>query len=623
MCGITGVWAFNEVGRIQINNLDKATGCLAHRGPDHHAIWNDHLVGLGHRRLSIIDTSADGHQPMQIMDGRYVMVFNGEIFNYRQLRQDLQSKGIQFHSESDTEVIMHLYAQEGKACLQKLNGFFALAIYDTSEQSLFIARDRLGIKPLLYFQDEFKLLFGSEMSAILAYGLDYKIDNEALHYYLQLNYTPAPLTMIKGVKKLMPGECLEIKGKQVTKSNYYELQSHPSPSNLSYEDAKRKLAQLMEESVQKRMVADVPLGTFLSGGIDSSVITSIAARHTNQLSTFSIGFEGNSFFDETHYAELVAKKCKTHHTAFKLSNEEILSHMPAFVDHIDEPFADSSALLVYILSKKTREHVTVALSGDGADEIFSGYNKHAAWLKMESKGSLNKLMSLARPVAELMPQSRSGKLSNRMRQVIRYDQARQLKPKSRYWFLASLASQEYADNMMRDSFAGSDMREQWMQDLDGYRDINDLLYMDTQFVLPNDMLKKVDLMSMASGLEVRVPFLDHEVVEFVHSLPVEYKINAQMRKKILQDTYRDILPKELYRRSKKGFEMPLLNWLKTSLSSELSATLFDRDKIEAGKIFNWSAVEKLKTKMYSGNPEDSHAHVWALYIFQKWQEKHF
>ncbi|MBU2915937.1 asparagine synthase (glutamine-hydrolyzing) [Reichenbachiella agariperforans] len=623
MCGITGIWAFKESEQAQMEHLEEATERIAHRGPDYHATWRDQNVGLGHRRLSILDTSDHGHQPMQIMDGRYVMVFNGEIFNFLELRQELIAKGIHFHSHTDTEVIMHLYAREGKSCLNRLNGFFALAIYDTHEQSLFVARDRMGIKPLLYWQDESKLLFASEMQSLLAFAIDKQVDQQALHYYLQLNYTPAPLTMVKGIKKLMPGECIEIRNGVAEISTYYELLRSKVCQDLSYEEAKKELAERLEASVKKRMIADVPLGTFLSGGIDSSVITSIAARHTAQLSTFSIGFSDNPFFDETSYAELVAKKCGTNHTTFKLSNEEMLSYMADFVEHIDEPFADSSALPVYILSKKTREHVTVSLSGDGADEIFSGYNKHAAWFKMDQDRYFGKLTAAIRPIADRMPQSRSGKWSNLMRQVIRFDKAKKIAPQERYWFLAALADQGYAQRMMKAPQQQDDYYTQWMSPLADYQNINDMLMGDTKFVLPNDMLKKVDLMSMASSLEVRVPFLDHELVEWVHSLPVEYKINSKMRKRILQDTYRDILPAELYQRPKKGFEMPLLDWLKTALLEELDQTVFNRDKIEAGGQFNWDAVEKLRTKLFSTNPEDSHAQVWALYIFQKWYEKYF
>ncbi|MEO9805384.1 MAG: asparagine synthase (glutamine-hydrolyzing) [Reichenbachiella sp.] len=622
MCGITGILAYNEVGRFNLTNLEKATLALGHRGPDNHGTYFDHYVGLGHRRLSIIDTSPNGNQPFEILDGRYVIAFNGEIFNYQILKKELVSKGIQFKSDSDTEVLIHLFAQEGKKCLEKLNGFFAFAIYDSVDKSLFIARDRLGIKPLLYYIDEFKFLFGSEMSSILAYGIEQDINQEALNYYLQLNYTPAPLTMIKGVQKLEPGHYLEIKNGAVSKFQYYDIPKVQTTEGLTYASAKEKLHNLLEQSVGRRMIADVPLGCFLSGGIDSSVITALASTQTKSLSTFSIGFEGNKFFDETSYAELVASKFKTNHTTFKLTNEEITAHLETIVDHIDEPFADSSAIPVYLLSKKTREHVTVALSGDGADEIFSGYNKHAAWWKIENDKNFKALMAFAGPLARILPKSRSSFFGNGVRQIVKFTDAMKMSRKERYWFLASFANQKQVHRLMKDTQSDYSQRDQWMESMANYSRLNDLLWLDSKFVLPNDMLKKVDLMSMANSLEVRVPFLDHELVNFVFSLSEEMKITQSMRKRILQDTFRDVLPKELYNRPKKGFEMPLLNWLKTSLKSELDQHLFDKDKIEGQGLFKWDEVESLKKQLFSGNPEDSHARVWALYVFQKWHSKY-
>ncbi|SMD34388.1 asparagine synthase (glutamine-hydrolysing) [Reichenbachiella faecimaris] len=623
MCGITGILAFNEIGRINLANLEKATHTLAHRGPDNQGIYSTQSVGLGHQRLSIIDTSSNGNQPFQILDGRYVITFNGEIFNYQKLRKELLSKGIQFKSDSDTEVLLHLFAQEGKDCFNKLNGFFAFAIYDSLENSLFIARDRLGIKPLLYFYDDSKFLFGSEMNAMLSYDIEKEIDQEALNYYLQLNYTPSPLTMLRGVKKLEPGHYMTVQNGQISKHQYYDVPNdNLQTSPLNYHSAKTQLQNLLEKSVERRMIADVPLGCFLSGGIDSSVITSVASGQTQSLKTFSIGFEENHFFDETHYAELVAQKFKTDHTTFKLTNEEITNHLSSIIDHIDEPFADSSAIPVYLLSKKTREHVTVALSGDGADEIFSGYNKHSAWWKMENNWKFKTLISLINPVAHFLPKSRSGALSNAARQVERFANAMKMNATDRYWFLASFTSQTQVNQLLKHPLNNYSQRNSWMEPMTDVKSINDLLRLDTKFVLPNDMLKKVDLMSMANSLEVRVPFLDHELVDFVFSLPESMKLNGSIRKKILQDTYRSILPVELYNRPKKGFEIPLLDWLKTSLSGELNEHLFDKEKIISQGLFNWSEIERLKKQLFSRNPEDTHARVWGLYVFQKWHSKY-
>lgn len=624
MCGITGILAFDEIGQLELKNLEKATQALAHRGPDHQGLFKNRLVGLGHRRLSVIDTSANAHQPFETQDGRYIIIFNGEIFNYKVLKKELVSKGLQFKSDSDTEVLLHLYIQEGPSCLKKINGFFAFAIYDTQKNSLFLARDRMGIKPLLYYQDESKFIFGSEMSAILSYDINKEIDHKALNYYLQLNYTPSPLTMVQDVKKLEPGHYISIVDGNVEIEKYYDIPVTRLQNLVSsYDLAQQKLHELLEKSVERRMIADVPLGCFLSGGIDSSVITSVASGQTQSLKTFSIGFEGNKFFDETSYAELVAKKFKTDHTTFKLTNEEITSHLSSIIDHIDEPFADSSAIPVYLLSQKTRKHVTVALSGDGADEIFSGYNKHEAWWKMENDPKFKAMMTIVTPFAQILPKSRSGTISNAARQVVRFSRAMKMSPADRYWFLASFATQVETTRLLKEPIENSAQKTSWIEPMLHYQDINDMLRMDSKFVLPNDMLKKVDLMSMANSLEVRVPFLDHELVDFVFSLPEEMKINQSMRKRILQDTYQKILPTELYNRPKKGFEIPLLDWLTTSLKSELDQHLFDKDKIISQHIFNWEEVEYLQKKLFSKNPEDSHARVWALFVFQKWHARYF
>ena len=624
MCGITGIVAFNEIGRFNLTNLESATRELSRRGPDDHGTYDDYFTGLGHRRLSIIDTSSLGHQPLQTPDGRYVISFNGEIYNYKELRKELIAKGVQFQSETDTEVLLQMYAHEGKSCLRKLNGFFAVAIYDSQEKTTFIARDRLGIKPLLYYRDEDKLLFASELKSLMKYSTDWEINHNALNIYLQLNYTPAPLCMVKGVKKLMPGESIFISNGQVSIEQYYNLpRPDPSVYLLDFESNKKKLVDLLDSSIQKRLVADVPLGAFLSGGIDSSVITALASRHVDQLNTFSVGYKDAPFFDETKYANLVAKKYATNHTVFSLTMDDFFAHLNNIVGYIDEPFADSSAIPVYILSKETKKHVTVALSGDGADELFSGYNKHAAWLRSETAGSFNQLVSSLAPLARLLPKSRSGKLSNKTRQLIKYVKGLKLNEADRYWLWASISSQSEVNSILKNPVTESEEQIQsWLSDMNSYQDFNDFLRTDMRLVLPNDMLQKVDMMSMANGLEVRVPFLDHEVVDFAFRLPPDQKIDSRLRKKIVQDAFRDILPKELYNRPKKGFEVPLLDWLRKGLKYQLDEYVFDKDYLDSQGLFDSNSLLTLKKKLFSGNPEDSHARVWALFVFQKWYKKY-
>ena len=633
MCGITGIFAFNEVGRFNMINLGRATDALGKRGPDSRGIYNIHHVGLGHRRLSIIDVSDGGRQPMQDETGRFYIVFNGEIYNYKELRNRLLQAGTTFQSHTDTEVLLKLYIQEGEKCLQQLNGFFAFAIYDAQKDELFMARDRMGIKPLLYYQDEDKLIFASEMKSLLAFGITKTIDFASLYQYLQLQYIPAPATILKGVHKLLPGQLLTVKKKQVEVKTYYTIpykKGHLNPENLDYNQQKEKLVELLEQSVQRRLVADVPLGAFLSGGIDSSIITGLASRHVDKLNTFSIGFKDEPFFDETSYANLVAKHFNTEHTVFSLSNEDLFAHLHDILDYIDEPFADSSAIPVYILSRQTKKIATVALSGDGADELFAGYNKHAAAYKAIQGGFAADAVKDLLPLWKLMPQSRNNLMGNKFRQLQRFAEGMQMEPKARYWRWAAMAPEGGALQLLDENKLDSHQLEDYqkrkteiLKHLSGKENLNDVLYTDMQLVLPNDMLTKVDLMSMASGLEVRVPFLDHEVVEFAFSLPVHAKINGKMKKRILQDAFREMLPPALYKRPKQGFEVPLLKWFRGGLKNLIINDLLADDYIREQGIFSVEQIRLLKQRLFSANPGDVHARIWGLIVFQTWYRKYF
>ncbi len=636
MCGITGLYAFNELGKFHLINLSAATEALSRRGPDFGRTDIIDRVGLGHRRLSVIDTSADGHQPMRDASGRYTIIFNGEIYNHPVLRQRLQQRGVEFHSATDTEVLLQLYIHEGAACLDQLNGFFAFAVYDQQADVLFAARDRLGIKPLLYYQDEDKVIFASEMKSLLAYGFEKQLDYASLQHYLRFNYVPAPHTMLQYVKKLMPGEYLEVskpRAERVQCGTYYQIpfdESNLNSERLSYQQQQQKLAALLEESVQQRLVADVPLGTFLSGGIDSSVITTLASRHVDRLNTFSVGYRDEPFFNETRYAQLVAKKLNTNHTVFSLTNRDLYEHLHQMLDYIDEPFADSSAIPVYILSKETRQRVTVALSGDGADELFSGYNKHQAAWRMLHPGLAEQSVQALLPLWQALPKSRQGKLSNRVRQFQRFAEGSALTAKERYLRWATFTTDDEALALLSEQSQEKVMKAEYQQRSqqlvaalsNEQETVLQWLFTDTQLVLPNDMLTKVDLMSMAHGLEVRVPFLDHRVVEFAFQLPEASKINRRTKKRIVQDTFRSVLPKALYRRPKKGFEVPLLGWFRSELQSMITNDLLEDRFVQEQGIFNPSEVGRLKQQLFSSNPGDGHATVWALLVFQWWWKKY-
>lgn len=629
MCGITGIFAFNLVGKFNKIHTATATRALEKRGPDYQNVYLDDWVGLGHRRLSIIDTSAIAHQPMWDETNRYCIVFNGEIFNYQELKKELLTKGITFFSQSDTEVLLKLYILEREKCLNKLNGFFAFCIYDKIEQSFFIARDRYGVKPLLYVYDEHKFLFASEMKSIIQYGIEKEIDYTSLFTYLQLNYIPAPNTIFKTVKKLLPGQYLKIINSQLSIDTYYQIPySSADVSDIPYDAAKEKLKTLLEASVQRRLIADVPLGSFLSGGIDSSVITGIASRQKPNLHTFSIGFKDEPFFDETEYARLVSTHFKTEHTVFSLTNSNLYEHINSILDYLDEPFADSSAINVYILSKETRKHATVALSGDGADELMGGYNKHAAHYRALHRGWKENVVTAMHPLWKALPQSRNNPLANSARQLARFAEGMKLSSQDRYWRWAGFSDEHQALNLFSDDSKQKFIRQDYqtfksslLKSIPANESINDILLTDTQFVLPNDMLTKVDLMSMANGLEVRTPFLDFEVVNFIFSLPGDFKINSVIRKRILQDTFKDFLPAQLYKRPKKGFEVPLLKWFRKEMKSLIINDLLSQKTIEEQHIFNYSEIKKIKNQLFSSNPGDVHARIWGLIVFQWWWKK--
>lgn len=609
-------------------NLSKATDAITSRGPDNLGLYNSDFVGLGHTRLSIIDTSAAGSQPMTDPTGRYRIVYNGEIYNFKELRKELVYKGEKFTSETDTEVLLRLYIKEGKACLQKLNGFFAFAVYDTVNHLLFLARDRMGIKPLCYYHNQDKFIFASEIKSILAYGVEHELDTVALYQYLQLNYTPAPATMFKGIRRLMPGECISIDANGVKIENYYKIPK-PNVIQVNYEEARTKIRELVEESVKRRLVADVPLGTFLSGGIDSSIISALAKKHKPDLHTFSIGYKDEPFFDETSYARLVAKHIGSEHTVFSLSNKDLFDNLYEVLDYFDEPFADSSAIAVYILSKETRKYSTVALSGDGADELFGGYNKHRALHRIVNGGGLSSVISNLGMLWRVLPKSRNNPLTNRIRQLDRFARGKKLSAKDRYWLWAGITKEQDAYQLISPELRSSIDIELYQNSKGNLLssiirdDINHFLFSDLKMVLPNDMLIKVDLMSMANSLEIRTPFLDHKLVEYVQSLPGEFKVNANMGKKILQDAFRKELPTKLYNRPKKGFEVPLLKWFRKELKPLIIDNLLSDRMIQSQGIFDQKEIHKIKRRLFSSNPGDVHARIWGLIVFQWWWKKFF
>jgi asparagine synthase (glutamine-hydrolysing) len=633
MCGIVGIYALNEKGKTAFEHISKANATLNKRGPDHAGTFVKGAAALAHSRLSIIDVSPEGNQPKTEATGRYTIVFNGEIFNYKALKAQLEQKGHTFMSDSDTEVLLKLYIQEGAACLNQLNGFFAFAVYDAEKDHLFVARDRYGIKPLFIYQDQDKICFASEIKALLALDLPKNIDTVSLAHYLHFNYVPAPATMFQHIEKFEVGSYMEITVQEQKKAKYYEVayDAKKAANNpQSYEEAQKQLHDLLDDAVKQRLVADVPLGAFLSGGIDSSVIVALASKYTNQLNTFSIGYKDEPYFDETNYALLVADKYKTNHTVFSLTNDDLLANLYDVLDYLDEPFADSSALAVFILSKLTRQEVKVALSGDGADELFAGYNKYMGEYKITHGGLPATAIKTLGPLWKALPKSRSSKAGNIIRQLHRFAEGARLSTSERYWKWAGFGNDAQSLSMLTPAY-----KQRFQKDVHEARKaailkyftsdtgMNTVLRTDIDLVLQNDMLVKVDMMSMANSLEVRVPFLDYRVVDFAFSLPEKYKINANTKKRIVQDAFRHLLPSELYNRPKHGFEVPLLKWFRNDLKNLILNDLLADDFVASQGVFDVQEIKKVKEKLFSNNPEDVHARIWALIVFQYWWKKYY
>jgi asparagine synthase (glutamine-hydrolysing) len=611
MCGIAGVW-FDDPASEQAERLKgrfrKALNSIGHRGPDYTGVFESGNVVLGHVRLSIIDLDSRSHQPMKgPNDSR--LVFNGEIYNFRQIRGLFP--GYEFQTESDTEVL--LAHRVGKRELNELNGFFAFANVSESGDQIELVRDRMGIKPLYYVRKPGYFAFASELGALihLMDDADKQIHMDSLMWYLQLGYIPAPATILRDVQKVMPGERIVCHHGKISVETYYK------PEVRSNADS-RQFAEFLEDSVRLRLISDVPVGCFLSGGMDSSVIALLAARHTTRLKTFSVGFPELKFLDEAPAAEETACHIGTEHTTIPLELSQMESMVPEYARSLSEPFADSSGIAVYALSAQVKKHVTVALSGDGADELLGGYNKHAAWLRLQQPGVLGGSIIRSRRLWQLIPRSREGAMANKARQLLRFSEAGSEIGVHRYMYLASM---QYR-NAVRSAITGiSGMVNPELLFPEGMRfqSVEDMLLADQRLVLPNDMLFKVDHASMQHALEVRVPFLDFRVVETANALPVSQKITPHGRKMILREIYRNELPEGVFSRRKQGFEVPLLRWMRGGLGEQMEEFVFSEES-PLKALISSEYRRSLKRKLHGSAPDNSAQQVWALYVLSVWMK---
>jgi asparagine synthase (glutamine-hydrolysing) len=555
MCGFSGVLVEPGQALPGEDSFRLSLERLSRRGPDAEGTWRDNRCWLGHRRLRIIDLSEASAQPFHSADGRYHLVFNGEIYNYKEIREELRSFGSEFRSSGDTEVLLQALIYWGKKALNKLNGFFAFAFYDGRENTLLLARDRFGIKPLHYSFKQGKFCFGSELRSLLPFLDEPELNLDALPFYFQLGYIPAPLSILNGVRKLQPGMLLEYRDGKLYEESYYI-----ALANYKSED----LRTLLEDSVKLQLISDRPIGVFLSGGMDSSIISAIAARLHGGLQSFSLGFPAIGYLDESRDAQRVANHIGSTHHSLSVSTVEMANVLPEFLDSLDEPFGDSSALAYWILCREVSQDVKVALSGDGADELFGGYRKHRAWLLLQ-----NPLLKFALGLVPTAGGNREGLFGDVLRKLSRLRLMSRFPSKELLWQLATFADEDAvltAIGTNRERYL--EERAVWVGSMGSSGTKREILDFDRKLVLPNDMLVKADICSMAHGLEVRIPFLDHRVVERSLALSNTELFSGRRGKLALRHHFSDLLPEQVFRKAKRGFEIPLGSLMNSSISLE-------------------------------------------------------
>jgi asparagine synthase (glutamine-hydrolysing) len=594
---------------------------IRHRGPDEDGFYVNGGVGLGMRRLSIIDL-AGGQQPIPNQDRTAWIIFNGEIYNYLELRADLEELGYHFRTNSDTEAIIHAYDRYGDDCPKYLRGMFAFAIWDERRQELFLARDRVGKKPLLYSQSGDQFLFGSEFRALLLHpAVSRDIDNRALDYYLSFMCVPAPLTAYKSIRKLEPGHSLRLRKGNIEIKRYWQPDfSHKR--KIDEQEAGEEAVRILREAVKVRLMSEVPLGAFLSGGIDSSAVVALMSEESSErVKTFSIGFDEQDF-SELHHARRVAEHVGADHHEF-IVKPDALEVLPILVEHYGEPYADSSAIPTYYVARETRKHVTVALNGDGGDESFAGYERYAAMRLAERYFHLPHVLreSIINKAAELLPSSETRR--SRIRDAKRFLSAASLPRVERYLRWVSVFDSAAKVDLYSSAFRHEtkdvhavDTLNPWFAQANGAGIVDAALLTDLMTYLPNDLLVKVDIATMAVSLEARSPFLDHHVIEFAASLPEKLKLRGLTTKYLLKRVLRKLLPAENLERRKMGFGVPIGHWFRGTLQPFLRDTLLSEKSLRRG-LFQPQHVRNL-VELHARGERDYASQLWTLLMLEMW-----
>jgi len=624
MCGITGF--VNRDGRAADRELlETMSRAIIHRGPDEDGFYMNENVGLAMRRLAIIDL-ASGQQPIHNADGTKWIVFNGEIYNYRELRKGLEERGHLLYTNSDTEAIVHLYDEYGADCLRLLRGMFAFAIWDETDRSLFLARDRVGKKPVLYsHQPNGDLIFGSEFQAVLKHpSISREVDFSAIDSYLSYLCVPAPQTAFKQIRKLEPGHWMRWKDGEIETQRYW-LPDFSKKIKISEEEAIEETTRILRESTRLRMISEVPLGAFLSGGVDSSAVVALMAQESSApVKTFSIGFEEQDF-SELKYAKRVAEHVGAEYNEF-IVKPNALEILPTLVDHYGEPFADPSSIPTYYVSRETRKFVTVALNGDGGDESFVGYERHVAmrFAEIYCKLPASLREHILEPSLSLIPSPIN--FRNRFARFQRFLRAASLPKADRYFLWLSTfdatAKQELYKDRLKSLVTKSDplrFLAPYVNHNNGTGIVDATLLADFMHYLPNDLLVKVDIASMANSLEARSPFLDHHLIEFAASLPENIKQQGRDTKSLLKKIAARLVPKEVVYRPKMGFAVPLQRWLTNELY-DFSRDVLLTEKARNRDLFNMGMVERLIEEHRDGKNDNSWK-IWTLLMLELWFQR--
>ncbi|GAK51950.1 asparagine synthase (Glutamine-hydrolyzing) [Candidatus Moduliflexus flocculans] len=628
MCGICGIANYLETEAVEERLLISMRDALTHRGPDDSGLFVDGRVGLGHRRLSIIDLST-GVQPIHNEDSSCWIVFNGEIYNYRALRKELEQAGHRFYTNTDTEIILHLYEQEGEKMLQKLNGMFAFCIWDRPQQTLFLARDRLGKKPLYYTLNSSAFLFGSELKALLRHpSVSREIDFFSLSKYLTYEYVPAPHTLIRGVQKLKPGHSLtyRVQTHELSTKKYWDIPiAEDAIAYMSEESYVEELLQLLREAVRDRLLSsDVPVGIFLSGGLDSSTIAALACEVSQQVKTFTIGFDEASF-DESRYANQVADVLGTDHHVDVLDIRKAHTLLPDIMNYLDEPIGDASIIPTYLLSRFTAQHVKVALGGDGGDELFAGYPTFQA-LRMIHYYNIfpPEIRNIFHRAAAKLPVSHKNiSFDFKIKQLLRGTGVSHEIMFFRW--MGSFNEREKKalfhpdlQNAIAHENPYSDLLD-YVRESNLYETFERVLYLMTKLYLQDDILVKVDRATMANSLEARAPLLDTRFVEFAAKLPTQYKLHRLTTKYLLKKAALKVLPKEIVYRKKKGFGIPVAKWICEDMKGMFLHYL-SPERLKKDGLFQYPFIEQLLYEHWALK-KDNRKLLWTLLIFQMWKER--